>query len=49
MFDDIIRCAFGFTDTKTYPVEVMFGVGLADMTELYKACYEATALPLPNK
>ena len=51
MFNDIIRCAFGFTSTssKTYPIEVMFGVGLDDMTDLSKACYEATGVPLPNK
>ena len=51
MFNDIIRCAFGFTSTssKTYPIEVMFGKGLADMTDLSKACYEATGVPLPNK
>jgi len=49
MFDDIIQCAFGFTSTKTYPVKIMFGVGLSDLSELYRACYEASGAPLPTK
>jgi len=44
MFNDIIRCAFSFNNTRTYPVKVMFGADLADMSDLHKACYKATDL-----
>jgi len=52
LFNDIFRCAFnlGSTSTKKYNINVMFGgKRLEDLSELDKACYEATRTPFPTK
>jgi hypothetical protein len=49
MFNDILRCAYGFDSIKTYPVKIMFGTNASDITELHKECYQTVGVPLPSK
>jgi len=49
MFNDIVRCAYGFDSMKTYPVKIMFGTNASDITELHKECYQTVGVPLPSK
>ena len=49
MFNDIVRCAYGFDSMKTYPVKLMFGTNASDITELHKECYQTVGVPLPSK
>ena len=49
MFNDIVRCAYGFDYMKTFRVKIMFGANASDITELHKASYQTVGVPFPSK